>query len=745
MPKASKRQKEKKADFQKTKLKLGKGKQAANNATDTSFKAKTIALPQQSINADKSGKLVNSRNLTVADLALQLRHYSAGVRRDAVAGIKEILTLHPSLMLSAAPQLIPELSRCIGDDDGTVRKQLHLLLAWMLPEIPQQLLGPYHNTLLLYTTSALSHIYPEVRLDAIKVLDVCLDVLPHTATSGWQDAVFNMSKASTSTAATPVAAGPSTSAHQPHGERIMNCFLNLLGVTRRSGNAVSITATDLAPAAKLLILRSLRTFLSHALPATSSDGDAHPCRCPTWFFRSSFPSTAEFEHFESLLGKHTSSNRTRTLSVFASAAKDRSHPDVNSSSTSQASLPHWKDSEMSISTLMDLDSTSGTSVQQSDLYASLQAALSLSASAGNGSSGSHAAQSAALALYELLDPILLASFLDTAPAAFQPDLDLSHQVRGQNVGLSTPSQLIFEIIQLLLSLWRGASAPTSKARTSLANLLGHASIYFPFSSHTGSSTLSHKAKSLVVQMDLAYAELAALFAINAADSQKAKYKFNVDVQVSAVAAFVSELLAVPVTEQGTVSLGSVSGSATSVLDADTFHALLPTLWFLLGAEHETLLDSLLAAYQAYSTQHRVKPILFEFLARAYLLSKLRAQTPFTQAESDRILQTLLSGLPRNLWEAASNSSGHAFAGLQLELLHFVLLLPSRPATLEFGKLVPFYWVTHPTKKVSGPGPFNKLPSLLRKLALDNSVLLQDCDGRLDKAISSARQSVIQSS
>jgi pre-rRNA-processing protein IPI1 len=40
MPKASKKRKDKAADFAKAKLKLGKGKQLPSNAIDTSFKAK---------------------------------------------------------------------------------------------------------------------------------------------------------------------------------------------------------------------------------------------------------------------------------------------------------------------------------------------------------------------------------------------------------------------------------------------------------------------------------------------------------------------------------------------------------------------------------------------------------------------------------------------------------------------------------------------------------------------------------
>ncbi|EST08922.2 Pre-rRNA-processing protein IPI1/Testis-expressed sequence 10 protein [Kalmanozyma brasiliensis GHG001] len=744
MPKASKRQKEKKADFQKTKLKLGKGKQAANNATDVSFKAKTIALPQQSINVDKSGKLVNSRNLTITDLALQLRHYSAGVRRDAVSGIKEILTLHPSLILTDAASLIPELARCIGDEDAAVRKQLHVLLSWMLPQIPAQLLGPYHGTLLLFTTSALSHIYPEVRIGAVKILDVCLSILPQVATAGWENAVYNMASAvssAQSSTGSSDAAGPSKASHQPHGERIMNCYLNLLGITHRSSAAASITSIDLAPGAKLLILQSLRTFLSHALPSTSGDIEdtGNEQSCPTWFFRSAFASSAEFEYFQRILGRHSRSSRSRSVSI----QQMRTHKTQELSASQhgiQASYADWPAADRATLSLMDLDSTSGKSLNQTDLYSSLQAAVTWQSTLGRDSptTGSgKLAKSAALSLYALLDPVLLASFLDTAPSAFQPDLDLSQQTHGQNAGLSTPAQLVFEIVSLMLALWRGSSSPSSKARTSLADTLGHISVYFPFSHHTGSSGLSAKAKSAVVQMDLAYAELAALLALNEAASQKIKSKFNVEVQIASVSSFIAELLSTPVTESGTVSLASTGASAGSVLDPDTFRALLPTLWFLLGTEHESLLDSLLATYHSQASTHKVKAVLFEFLARAFLLSKVRAASPFTASESERILESLLTAFPRTLWEAANSSSGQAFAGVQLEFLHFLLLLPSPPAKLAYEKLGPLYWIRHPTKNVSVPGPWNKLPPSLRKLALDNITLLQGRDAKLDKALSQA--------
>ena len=52
-------------DFKRAKHKVGKKLPAAQNATDTSFSARSIALPEQSITADKTGAAVTHRNLTL--------------------------------------------------------------------------------------------------------------------------------------------------------------------------------------------------------------------------------------------------------------------------------------------------------------------------------------------------------------------------------------------------------------------------------------------------------------------------------------------------------------------------------------------------------------------------------------------------------------------------------------------------------------------------------------------------------
>ncbi|KAK0542401.1 rRNA processing protein, partial [Tilletia horrida] len=127
MPKSAKHKAQRAADFQKTKLKLGSGKSkkvTAKTATDTSFKSRTIALPQQSITADKSQAIVTRRNLTLDDLLTQSRHYNASIRKDSLFGLREILSLHPFLLSrpGVLPAVLSASLRLIPDEDPTVRK-----------------------------------------------------------------------------------------------------------------------------------------------------------------------------------------------------------------------------------------------------------------------------------------------------------------------------------------------------------------------------------------------------------------------------------------------------------------------------------------------------------------------------------------------------------------------------------------------------------------------------------------------
>ncbi len=49
----------------------------------------------------------------------------------------------------------------------------------------QEDLVPHSHTLLLFTTSAQTHIFPEIRIDAIRFLDILLEAIPQPVAKGW--------------------------------------------------------------------------------------------------------------------------------------------------------------------------------------------------------------------------------------------------------------------------------------------------------------------------------------------------------------------------------------------------------------------------------------------------------------------------------------------------------------------------------------------------------------------------------
>ena len=79
---------------QKAKLKVGKAKQPAANATNTSVKVKRVSLPSQTVGrgsleegaeASTSAGPTTKRRLGLDDLVGQLGHYSVHVRKGALA------------------------------------------------------------------------------------------------------------------------------------------------------------------------------------------------------------------------------------------------------------------------------------------------------------------------------------------------------------------------------------------------------------------------------------------------------------------------------------------------------------------------------------------------------------------------------------------------------------------------------------------------------------------------------------
>lgn len=71
--------------------------------------------------------------------------------------------------------------------------------------------------LLLFTASAQTHIFPEIRIDAVRFLDLLLEVVPESIVCGWNES------------------GPG------HGKRVLEGYLGILSAGTKFGGAEGLS------------------------------------------------------------------------------------------------------------------------------------------------------------------------------------------------------------------------------------------------------------------------------------------------------------------------------------------------------------------------------------------------------------------------------------------------------------------------------------------------------------------------
>ncbi|XP_036395505.1 testis-expressed protein 10 homolog [Megalops cyprinoides] len=163
-------------DFQKVKLKVGKRKPKPDNATDVNFRTKGIRLPEQ-LKRDGSGPTTH-RQLSIKDLLSQLHHYSGGVKQGALAGLRELLSLHPHLLEQHLSSVLSEAAAVFTDKDAAVRAAAVRLLRFVAQCVPAERAAPFFPLLSAHLTCAMTHIVEGIQEDALRVLDVLLEHYP---------------------------------------------------------------------------------------------------------------------------------------------------------------------------------------------------------------------------------------------------------------------------------------------------------------------------------------------------------------------------------------------------------------------------------------------------------------------------------------------------------------------------------------------------------------------------------------
>lgn len=254
MGSSSKKKKEKKQDFQKPKLKVGKTRPKNTNSTDTSFSAKSIVLKQQ--NLSESGR--DAGGLFNHNLSL-LSSKNDVQRRDALTYLTTVVSANPDGLPQPASTVLTKAQPLILDGNSSVRQQLLKLLK----ALPKSQLGSLEQTL-LYTRAGLTHLSADIRIASLDILDWLL------VTNG---------QAVISTAGSWV--------------KTLQTFQNLLSwqstaasaATPTDGNWSSTKTTSKMGSNKLLVhqLNSLSHFLTAGLRRDAPDPDAEQQRAAALF------------------------------------------------------------------------------------------------------------------------------------------------------------------------------------------------------------------------------------------------------------------------------------------------------------------------------------------------------------------------------------------------------------------------------------------------------------------------------
>ncbi|KAJ3868716.1 hypothetical protein EV359DRAFT_31693 [Lentinula novae-zelandiae] len=374
MPKSAKRRKEKAADFAKAKLKLGKGKQAPSNAIDTSFKARSIALPSQSIAVEKDDSAPTTRRkLSLDDLIVNIKHHNPGTRKDTIFGFRELLDAHWELIDSSLPILINVTVRIIGDEDASVRKALLSFYSWLIPRIPKEDLVPHAPLILLFTSSAQTHIFPEIRIDAIRFLNIFLEYFPEVIVRGWD------------------------TANNSNGSRVLEGYLGVLSAGTITGDAegppvaTSTASVMLTPASKLVVLQSLSRFLKAATGIQSASLTSEDF----WFLSRSFHTKEAYITFNRLL-RPSSTLQSSPHKAWSSEME----PEADIFPVASAMATH----------------TGNLSCQLRELSDHVVLCRNFCESGASTSTGNPFV----VRLAKTLHPTLVSVFLDCAPAVFSP-------------------------------------------------------------------------------------------------------------------------------------------------------------------------------------------------------------------------------------------------------------------------------------------------------------------------------------
>ncbi|KAK9719110.1 rRNA processing protein [Basidiobolus ranarum] len=684
MPKTSSRKKKQKnVDFQKTKLKVGKKKVQADNFTDTSFKSRAVSLPNQSIALDKTNELTNVRNQSLNELIPQLKHYSSAVRKDAIHGTQDLLNRHPHVLRGSLGTLINTMTRLLVDDDEAVRKGVHTFFSEFLPQLDQSDLHPFLPLLIVYTCSAMTHIHEDIRTDALKFLNLWIDISPQTVIK--------------------------------YSEKIIPNYISLLNVDSTTANTTKITT------ASAFALSSSRSQLGYAGSKISTMNSL-------------------YKFLEIKLKYHDSSRDAFWfLSDYVGGSKNASMMDTESNTVS------WKpDSKNSITVFPHAEQyTTMPSYSHLNLFdTSNKSTLNKSEgqTVGGISHDTDDVEVESIQMLEILNPFLLSTWLEASPNVFTATGSVSMTPSLEAV------YLVLKLMRVLWRTGMSGNTIRKVKKKwieeHLQLLLKHFMIHFPF----GNDALGirdAKVESVLQDMNSAFCELTSLFLIslNSHDEKNSIFPKWADRVYQHILSALGEELEKVETNMTTQTTDFKPEHFIALMPS------IWTFLNSLETERQEILFKALMSYGNRSHINSItKKLALEFLTRILTIQNHPQYAgSFIVGESAGLTSAVkvwILSLPKTLWALRSNSPNTSRVILRAlrDLINqdkSNLFDSSFHNSLQLN-LVPFFHVTVPNK---GPifGPFNSLPEDLQRLTIELLYYLGKLNDRILRSINACTE------
>lgn len=190
---------------------------------------------------------------------------------------------------------------------------------------------PHCTLLVLFTTSAQTHIFPEIRIDAIRILDILLGCVPESVTAGWNDRNERHGSRVLSGYLGILSAG--TKYGDGDGGEFSkksvqgSCCLHRLQLLRQPASSCHLQYVSISPfwmlrligiQSKLTVLRSLTSFLHICLSSlegttSAQDDDAWDKPLDAWFMGGGFSSPEALQSYEKLFTPEYQSRKSQCI------------------------------------------------------------------------------------------------------------------------------------------------------------------------------------------------------------------------------------------------------------------------------------------------------------------------------------------------------------------------------------------------------------------------------------------------